>query len=214
MKFIVATEARGHQFDVIVEAETIGEAVKIVKEKHCGPRMVEVTPYPTWAEPLPEGKDPEEIYELTYEIHGACEDCKTTLFNTKTPEQSEWEWTYASGDDGCHTDICYPCAQKRKEAGNYCAQHRNYYRDDHHHGCDSCPVGDCSKARDRYFKILRAALVDALRHSNASITETNEFLDVNEFGLAFDELQAGGERSKGFETYMEKAKAMMDKGWW
>jgi hypothetical protein len=145
-KFVVATEDRGFQFDVTVEAESIEEAVKIVREQHCKPRMVEVTPHPTWAEPLPEGQELDELFEFTWELGPQCDDCGRQMFHqrgTKTGnhETDSWPWTYASGDEGCYTDICWPCAQKRKEAGNYCAYMNNYYRVDYR--CGECPESGC-----------------------------------------------------------------------
>jgi len=213
-KFAVVLEDRGFRFDVDIEAETIEEAVKIAREKHCEPRMVEVTPTPTWVEPYPE-EEGAEVYELGHQVHGDCADCDLTLFtNTGTPKTDEWPWSYTSADDGMYTDVCYPCAMKRKEAGNYCAYFKHFYRDDP--VCGECPAGKCPKAQDSYYDALKAVLKRALYHSKAPEKEVQDFFDHNEFGLAFDALQECGpthESDSRFANNMTKAAEMMKEGW-
>lgn len=216
-KFVVCTESGDHRYDVIVEADNLSDAVKLVREKHCEPRQVTVNPYPTWAEPIPEGQDNlGECDEMTYQVFHDCEDCKDILFEYGKPD-NDWPWQHAAGDDGHHTYICYPCAMKRKEAGNYCAYFKNYYRDDHHHGCDSCPVGTCHKARDSYYEAVKTVLNRALVLSaHGPKDDIKEFLNNNEFGLVYDALKDRGAGDPGgsrFDANMVKAKEMMDKGW-
>ena len=106
---------------------------------------------------------------------------------------------------------------KRKEAGNYCAYFKNYYRDDHHHGCDSCPVGGCSKAQNRYYEKLGTCLKEALGFSRLSgmkaHKEVLELVNVNEFGLAYDALQESPEGPEMFKLHMKAAADLMKEGW-
>ena len=128
MKFMVKIEDRGFGWDVDIEADTIEDAVRIATEEHCQPRMVEVTPHPTWAEPYPEdAEEGTEIYELTHEVSGNCADCGVTIFSRGGTKHDDWPWSYASGDEGCYTEICYPCAVKRKDAGNFCPRFDSFY---------------------------------------------------------------------------------------
>ena len=214
MKYHVQIEARGFAFEVVVTAESMSEAVKIVREFHCEKRTVEITPTPTWVEPAPENpEEGYEIYEYSNQIYGDCEDCGLVLFEQGNPEGNDWPWQHTNGDDGHHTNICYPCAQKRKEAGNYCAFYENYYRDDHHHGCDSCPAGGCSKAQKAYYEKLSKVLKAALSFSKAQPSEVNEFLDHNEFGLAFAVLSESATPHQEYHIHMGSAKALIDAGW-
>ncbi len=218
-KFQVGLEADGFISTIIVEATNKSDAIKLAREKHCAPRMIEVTPHPTWVGEVPDDADEDyEIFDESYnQVFHDCEDCKTVLFEGPGKKDNDWPWQYAAGDDGHHTYICYPCAMKRKEAGNYCAYFKNYYRDDHHHGCDSCPVGTCHKARDSYYEALKTMLGRALVLSaSRPMTEVKEFLDNNEFGLVYDALKevgAGTTAGPRFDANMVKAKEMMEEGW-
>jgi len=127
-KYMVKIEDRGFSWDVDVEAANIEEAVAITERDHCQPRMVEVKPKPSWAEPYPEdAEEGTEVYELTHEILDKCADCGIALFSRGGQVSKGWPWSYDSGDEGSYTTICYPCAMKRKEAGNYCPDCGAYY---------------------------------------------------------------------------------------
>jgi hypothetical protein len=145
-KFLVQLEDHGFTFSVDIMAETIEQAVQIAQEKHCAPRQVTVTPRPTWVEPYREGmEEGEEIYELTHEIQGECDECKLVFLSGHKPDPS-WPWTNATGDDDGYTNICYACAQKRKEKGDYCPRFENYYRGP---SCEDCPPGGCTRQNSK-----------------------------------------------------------------
>lgn len=140
-KFLVQLEDRGFTFDVTIEADTIEQAVKIAQEQHCAPRQVTVTPRPTWVEPYRDDmEEGEEIYELTHEIQGGCSECKLVFLSNHKPDPS-WPWLNTSGDDRGYTDLCYACAQKRKESGVYCPRFDNYFRGP---SCEDCPADGCA----------------------------------------------------------------------
>ena len=211
-KYHVQIEDRGFSFDVVVAAESMSEAVKIVREFHCQPRTVEIKPSPTWVEPVPESpEEGYEIYEYTSQIIGDCEDCGLILFEGNA-DANDWPWQHASGDEGCYTTICYPCAMKRKEAGNYCPFYNHFYRAEKY-GCQDCPAGECTQAQSRYYRKLKEVLKKSLSFSKAQPSEINEFLDNNEFGLAYDALQKSGSAHREFTIFMEGVRTLMDEGW-
>lgn len=143
-KFLIQLEDHGFTFDVDIEAETIEEAVKIAQEKHCEPRQVTITPRPTWAEPYRDDmEEGEEIYELTHEIQGKCDECGLIFLSDHKPDPT-WPWLYASGDERACTSICYGCAQKRKEQGNYCPAWEDFFRG---YRCKDCPEGGCTQQK-------------------------------------------------------------------
>jgi hypothetical protein len=223
-KFLVQLEDRGFTFDVTIEAETIEQAVVIAREKHSQPRQVTVNPRPTWVEPYRDGmEDGEEIYELTHEIEGECSECKLVFLSNHKPDPS-WPWNYASGDDRGYTNICYGCAQKRKEKGDFCPLFENYHRNSP--TCEDCPAGECPKARDRHFQKLREVLTNALFAQGSrpgNYNEIREFILNNEFGLAYDALKTLSDAGPHtlpvsgvdlrIREALDSARRLMDKGW-
>ena len=219
-KFLVKIEGRGFSWDIEVEAESLSDAVKVAQAQHCAPRQVEVTPRPTWVEPIPAGSDKEDICELSYEVQDTCVDCGLHLFHQRTEEQQDWPWVSSTADEQCTQSVCYPCAKKREEAGNVCYYYHHHYRDPHHYGCDKCPIGECPKAQNRYYDNLKQRLRRAILLSNAktqgSDQSIQELLDANEFGLAVEGLRTCGahdKRDPRFAANMKQAEEMMAKGW-
>jgi len=213
MKYHVLIEDRGFSFDVIVETESMSDAVKLVRETLCEPRTVEITPTPTWVEPAPkDSKEGYEIYDYSNRIYGDCEDCGIVLFELGNPEGSDWPWQYINGDSGHHTNICYPCAQERMKVGNYCPFFRHYYRTEKY-SCRDCSKNECKPAQLAYYDKLSRVLKVALSFSKAQPSEVNAFLDHNEFGLAFALLSESSTPHQGYHTHMGVAKSMMESGW-
>lgn len=203
--------------DVEVEAESMSEAVKIAKEKLCGKEQVEVSYHPTCVQPKPEDADEDyELYEYDHSIYGECDDCGIILFEdgSENPD-NDWPWQVAAGDTRHHTYICYPCAMKRKEVGNYCPFFKHFYRS-YKEGCDKCPP-ECTRARDAYFEKLKGILTKALRLSSAPNKAVEHFLGHNEFGLAHETLQECKARdsrdSSNFAKRMKEAADLMAEGW-
>jgi hypothetical protein len=208
--------------NVDIEAESMDEAIKIAREKHCGKEMVEVSYHPDWLQPKPEDADEDwECYEYWHEIYHDCDDCGIVLFEShgdKRNPDNDWPWQHDAGDTRHQTYICYPCAMKRKEEGNYCPFFKHFYRS-YKEGCDKCPP-ECHRARDAYYEALGAVLTRALYHSDAPKRgeEKNvaEFLEANELGLAYETLKECGplhDPDSRFDKNMEKADEMMKKGW-
>jgi hypothetical protein len=226
-KFLVQLEDHGFTFDVTIEADTIEQAVRIAQEKHCEPRQVTITPRPTCAEPYPANmEEGEEIYELTHEIQGECSECKLVFLSNHSPDPS-WPWTNANGDDRGYTTICYGCAQKRKEKGDFCPLFGEFYRNIN---CEGCPAHECPKARDRHFSSVRATLESAIsliaaRKTNPpDLEEVRVFMENNEFGLAYDALDAyvgpvplpappSRSAEGGARCALDAVRDMMKKGW-
>ena len=220
-KFQVGLEADGFVSTIIVEAATRSDAIKLAREKHCAPRMIEVTPSPTWLGEIPVDADEDyEIFDDSYNrVFHDCEDCKLVLFEGPGKKDNDWPWQYAAGDDGHHTYICYPCAMKRKAAGNYCPFYNHFYRDDHHHGCDSCgPPGECSQAQSRYYRKLTECLKETMKYSvllaPEARDEINKLIEVNEFGLAYDALEGATPKPiEMFKLHLKAAADLMKTGW-
>ena len=126
-KFVVQLEDRVI-VEKVIEAETIEDAVAVAKLNYSGDRTEKVHLRPTWAEPVPP-EEGAEVYELTHEIQGECADCGLIFLSRHSPNP-DWPWVSTSGDEGYYTEICYPCAQKRKENGNYCPDGEHYYKRD------------------------------------------------------------------------------------
>ena len=203
--------------DVEIEAESMSEAVEIARNRHCGKEQVEISYSPKCVEPKPDdaGED-YELFEYNHEIFGECDDCKVSLFESfseKNPD-NDYPWQHAAGDTRHHTYICYPCAIKRKEEGNYCPFFKHFYRDEKE-GCDTCPA-QCDRARDAYYEGLKTVLERARQLSSAPTKAVTHFLEHNEFGLAYETLEECGPRSDScgrFEQNMQNAKERMEKGW-
>ena len=207
--YLVRVEDHGFTYDVRVKANSIEEAVATAERDHCEPRQVTINPKPTWAEPLPEDPD-KEIYELSHEVFDRCADCQLVIFNHGGEISKKWPWSYTSGDKGDSTNICYPCAMKRKEAGNYCAAFDTYYRDDHHYGCSKCPINDCVVAKERHYEKLEKNLRRAFSYSKAKPDEFNQFLENNEYELAYKMLAAAGPAEDStFNSFMEGIKTLL-----
>jgi len=200
--------------DVEVEADSMAEAVKWAREIYCSKEQVEVSYHPTCVEPRPEdaGED-YELFEYNHEIYGECDDCKIALFESheKNPD-NDWPWQHEAGDTRHQTYVCYPCAMKRKEVGNYCPYFKHFYRT-YKTGCDKCPKDGCTQAQTAYYDKLRKTLRAALSFSKAQADEVNEFLDNSEFGLAFALLSESATPHQEYHIHMGSAKALMDQGW-
>ena len=201
--------------DVEVEASSMDEAVKIAKQIHCGKEQVEVSYHPTCVEPRPDDADEDyELFEYDHQIYGECDDCKIALFEshgTRNPD-NDWPWQHDAGDTRHQTYICYPCAMKRKEEGNYCPFYKHFYRDEKE-GCDTCPA-QCDRARDAYFERLKKILAKALSHSQVPPKPVNHFLDNNEFGLAYDLLShETPTQTNSCRELLAEVKELMEKGW-
>jgi len=210
-----------HGWDIEVEAESMSDAIKIAKERHCDPRQVEVTVRPEWLQPKPDdaGED-YELLEYEYQVHDECVDCGIYIFEGPGEPDNDWPWQHASANEQCTESVCYPCAQERLEAGNVCYYYGHFYRDDHHYGCDACKPGDCAKAQGRYYDNLKQVLERAFRLSDARPRAVEkvvaEFLGENEFGLAYNILktcESHDERDSRFATNMEEAAKLMERGW-
>ena len=201
--------------DVVVEAESMSEAVKIARANHCGKEQVEVSYMAEWVEPRPPeaDNDPDwELYEYSHQIYGDCDDCGTVLFEshgTRNPD-NDWPWQHDAGDTRHHTYICYPCAMKRKEEKNYCPFFKHFYRS-YKEGCDKCPEGGCNQLRER----VKQRLQRALSFSDAPPTAVNHFLESGNLKLAYETLrESGTSHSRDtFEPLMLEAKELLDGGW-
>jgi hypothetical protein len=216
-KFQVGLVADGYSKTILVEAATRSDAIKLAREKHCAPRMIEVTPHPEWLGEVPDDADEDyEIHDDSWNrVHHDCDDCGLVLFEGPGEKDNDWPWQYASGDDGMYTNICYPCAMKRKEAGNYCAWYKHFYRDNP--VCKDCPAGKCPKAQNAYYEKLGTCLKEALGFSRLAGAEARgrvlELLKVNEFGLAHDALLGAPEGPEMFKLHMKAAADLMKEGW-
>jgi len=204
---------------VDIEADSMDEAIRIAREKHCGKESVEISYRPDWLQSKPEDADEDwECVEYSHEVYGMCDDCEITLFEShgeKNPD-NDWPWQHDAGDTRHHTHICYPCAMKRKEAGNYCSFFKHFYRS-YKEGCDKCPP-ECHRARDAYYEKLGGVLNWARFHLGTTEEEKQEInllLENNEFGLAYETLTEIGENKEApkFEKNMKEAAEMMEKGW-
>ena len=118
MKYHVKLEpSTVYDKDVVIEAESMSEAVEIARNRHCGKEQVEVSYRPEWVEPRPADADEDyEIFEYNHQVFGECVDCKVVLFESheKNPD-NDWPYQHHSADRGSYTWVCHPCAQKRKE---------------------------------------------------------------------------------------------------
>jgi hypothetical protein len=132
---------------VEIEAESMDEAIKVARDLHCDETTAKVSYNPDWLQTKPEDADEHrEDLERWHEIYGECDDCGVTLFEShgeKNPD-NDWPWAHDAGDTRHHTYICYPCAMKRKAAGNYCPFFKHFYRS-YKEGCDKCPEGGCDR---------------------------------------------------------------------
>jgi hypothetical protein len=202
---------------VEVEANSMDEAIKIARVKHCNEEKVAVSYHPEGLQPKPadagEDWDP-ELSDEWHEVYHDCDDCGVVLFTSsgeKNPD-NDWPWQHDAGDTRHHTYICYPCAMKRKEEGNYCPFFRHFYRS-YKEGCDTCPP-KCRRAQDAYYERLGKTLAKALSHSQVPPKPVKHLLDNNEFGLAYDLLSHETDsQTNSCREILAEAKAMMEKGW-
>jgi len=149
MKYHVKLEpSTVYDKDVVIEAESMSEAVEIARNRHCGKEQVEVSYRPEWVEPRPADADEDyEIFEYNHQVFGECVDCKVVLFESHEKNlDNDWPYQYHSADEGDYTLVCHPCATKRKEVGNYCPFFDNFYRSSKL-GCDKCQP-ECTRRRD------------------------------------------------------------------
>lgn len=116
-----------------VAASSPEEAAKLAIEMCRVPLMTNVSFSARWLE---EQDVVEETGELSIEILGTCDECGAGI-TSQTVDGQPWNW--APGDENCYSMLCYPCAMKRKEAGNYCPHYERFYR------CESCPLGEPCK---------------------------------------------------------------------
>ena len=179
-----------HGKDVEIEAESMDEAIKIAAELHCGKEQVEISYDPVALSVKPDdAEEGWECFEFDYDIYDTCADCGLTLFNCygEGNPDNDWPWQHTNGDEGHYTNICYPCAMKRKEAGNHCPLFNRFFRDEGT-SCEDCPENDCPPAKERWERNVRLLLDDAVAYYSPVVDQEEvELLIANhEFQKAFD----------------------------
>lgn len=96
-------------FDVTVQADSIGEAIKIASDAHVKGYMYSLTANPVAADTKEHASSHDE---LRHEVVGSCCRCHAGLVNGEIPGQP---WNYTSDPTRHHNEealLCYACAKE------------------------------------------------------------------------------------------------------